>query len=176
MSNLIKIFCSDGLSASSTDGDNLSDVVGRYLRDEDLSCTLDIISQHSDFDEDFDKQILHLSACGDHRVLLCGKSAGAYKILRRIAHNFSDFARFTRFAALTVDPHYPLQADKDKPLNLLRCSPLMSLINLRQIEHYPTGAEVYGAEDIVVQEVDHFDIVKHPIVIEKLKKSIRYLK
>jgi hypothetical protein len=163
MKKKIHIVCANGFSGSSVEGDNLSDVLSEEISSTPTDFDLHVVDTGRNFIREF-HTVIHSLTEWDC-VFLAGKSMGAYKILEAVSEDTPLYISFV-LAILTVDPHYPNKADKDLPINSLIYAPLIFQQNIRQIDHYPTGAEVYGAKNITLTGCDHFSIVRRPEVCD----------
>jgi hypothetical protein len=169
----IQIICANGFSGSSSEGVNLSDILTVNMPDD---CEIQPVDSGTRFNAEFYEIVscLPLST----RLLLAGKSMGAYKILKAVDEATTLLLSFQAVSILTVDPHYPVVADKLMPINALKYSPLLYMSNLRQTEHYPTGARVRGADNYTFKDslINHFNIVRQPEVIQSFMRCLGYLR
>jgi hypothetical protein len=168
----IQIICANGFSGSSSEV-NLSDIITVNMPDD---CEIQTVDSGVRFNAEFYEIVSCLPQ--STKLLLAGKSMGAYKILREFGESTSLLLSFQAVSILTVDPHYPLQADRGIPINALKYSPLIYMSNLRQKAHYPTGANVRGADNYTFKDslINHFNIVRQPEVIRSLMRCINYLR
>jgi hypothetical protein len=169
----IQIICANGFSGSSSEGVNLSDILTVNMPDD---CEIQTVDSGVRFNAEFYEIVSCLPQ--STKLLLAGKSMGAYKILKEVDEATNLLLSFQAVSILTVDPHYPLQADKLMPINALKYSPLLYMSNLRQTEHYPTGARVRGADNHTFKDslINHFNIVRQPEVIQALMRCLGYLR
>ena len=169
----IQIICANGFSGSSTEGVNLSDIITVNMPDD---CEIQKVDSGTRFNAEFYEIVSCLPQ--STRLLLAGKSMGAFKILKEVEEATHLLLSFHAVSILTVDPHCPLQADKKLPINALKYSPLLYMSNLRQTEHYPTGARVSGADNYTFKDslIDHFNIVRQPEVIHSFMRCLGYLR
>lgn len=107
-------------------------------------------------------------------VLLIGKSLGAVRLYQELNRSGELFARFQGIRIVTVDPHSPFpsfHSDK-KPVDGRPFSMTCKGINLRQVEHWPTGAEIIGANNIQLCDCDHFSIIHDKAVARAISSAI----
>lgn len=166
----INIIVADGLSASSRDDDRLSIKLKPAAPDYS---TFSVVDSTADFKHNLYRILRAIQT--DEQILFCGKSAGAWKLLREVNEDPTFFLKF-RCAWLIVDCHYPFHADKKRAVNCHAWAPLAPIISVRQTNRYPTGAYILGARNITIEdeEVNHFNIISRNEVQESFNELLQH--
>lgn len=115
-------------------------------------------------------------ASRDHRLLLVGKSLGAYNMITRVVNKLPAYTLglYKEVLLYTIDPCWPLLTDWAPNLNrqalVLKNQDVVVAKNvyLAAPENEQAGCLVVGARNCALSGTTHQNIVSHPAVREGL--------
>jgi hypothetical protein len=110
-------------------------------------------------------------------ILFVAKSLGAIRLCQYFRH-IRYACGITPWKAVLIDPHAPFPLFYG-PFRAFKFDLDLSVENFYQRNRYPRGALVKGAKNTqlieYINDVDHFTIVNHPILIYAIKRARRQL-
>jgi len=119
-------------------------------------------------------------------LMLVGKSMGGYEIYKMLT---KIKLHFSKIVVVIIDGHstigkgmYGEKRAFNKRALLNSGDPMFRVINFYQKRKYPRGAKFIGADNeyyfdhkTLHEDIDHFNIVRNPIVLQGIKDAARWV-